>query len=156
MKDKIISFINYIDYDVDLRRKNEYDDKTKITLGLFPHLDSDSFDGYLSFVYETYDEDNDSLDNFDENTEFSLDNCDYVCDNKDDEDSLDDFFSTTDAAELMRFMSIRDAKRFAKELKTNTGINLSYRNFCIYPAEINNPDSNSSAWLNYIRNNKNN
>ena len=54
-----------------------------------------------------------------------------------------------DDIDLLRILSVRDAKAFVKMIRENTGITLSYRNFIVFPEELDYSDTN--PWINYMK-----
>lgn len=69
---------------------------------------------------------------------------------KEDEDDMDKFLDETHPLDLVRCLSVYDAKQFTKEVQRHLGFKWDYRNFVIYPQEFEYPNNSSSAWVRYL------
>lgn len=143
IQNKIIPYFDYILVEPFL--DTSIDDKTKIVVNIFFYNNNDQ---YIWFQIKSLDEETDTL-----HCSYSSNSLQIMEYDIFGELDFEDFINDCLPVELIRILSIRDAKLFVKGLKEQTGINLSYHNFCIYPDEITD-ELITNDWLNYIRNKK--
>lgn len=144
LQNKIVPFFDY----VRVMGYMSYDSNGDLNPAIaITYSGDDAESYYINVWYNNIDEESDAFP-IEDDDNFYLE--DISCG-----EEFESFVEHTPTAELLRALSIRDAKRLSKMIKEQTGLNLSYRNFAIDPLEINR-ELDSNVYLEYLRKKENN